>query len=219
MPTLGLAIPCYHGHIPILKALLDNIEQQTRKPDMVVVSCSGVAGVPYRQEDYSYSLKFITTEAKQSSATNRNIAAANIETDIICFFDADDLMHPQRLEIIEKAFSENDIVMFLHNFIDGLDKERPVYDITNVEFDINQFGVQAHGYAARHLTNPNTGIHNGHCSILRTVDVKYNESPSCYAKEDSVFTADIIRKYPNNTGYCPLPLSYYKSSGTFSFVA
>lgn len=53
-----------------------------------------------------------------NTATNRNIAAKMLDTDIISYIDADDQMHFQRLEIIEKAFVENDIDLFLHNYVD-----------------------------------------------------------------------------------------------------
>ena len=133
MPTIGVAIPCYHGHITILTTLLDNIEKQSRKPDMVVVSCSGVQSMP--QQKYSYPLKIVMTPDKLNTAQNRNIAASMLDTDIISFMDADDQMHFQRLEIIEKAF-ENDIVIFLHNYTDGFDKPDIKYD--NIVFDINR---------------------------------------------------------------------------------
>ena len=45
---------------------------------------------------------------------NRNIAASVIDTDILTFFDVDDIMHPQRLEIIMNSF-EKGIDGFIHN--------------------------------------------------------------------------------------------------------
>jgi hypothetical protein len=37
---IGVAIPCYYGHIDQLFFLLDSIEKQTILPDKVSVSCS-----------------------------------------------------------------------------------------------------------------------------------------------------------------------------------
>ena len=215
MPTIGVAIPCYHGHVTILTNLLDSIEKQTRKPDMVVVSCSGVQSV--HQQKYSYPLKIIMTPDKLNTAQNRNIAASMLDTDIISFIDADDQMHFQRLEIIEKAF-ENDIVIFLHNYTDGFDKPDIKYD--NIVFDINKLEINPWGYGARHIERPMDDIiHNGHSSISKKVfdSVQFNESPSCHGKEDSVFNADVMRMFPNN-GYCSCILSKYVPSSTLSFV-
>ena len=207
MPTIGVAIPCYHGHVTILTNLLDSIEKQTRKPDMVVVSCSGVQSVP--QQKYSYPLQIVMTPDKLNTAQNRNIAASMLNTDIISFMDADDQMHFQRLEIIEKAF-ENDIVVFLHNYTDGFDKPDIKYD--NIVFDINRIGLYPCGWMICHIDNPIPCIiHNAHVSIHKTVFgfIKYNESPDWCTKEDSLFNSQIIRMFPNNTAYCALELSKY----------
>jgi len=212
MPTIGVAIPCYHGHVTILTNLLDSIEKQTRKPDIVVVSCSGVQFV--HQQTYSYPLKIVTTPDKLNTAQNRNIAASMLDTDIISFMDADDQMHFQRLEIIEKAF-ENNISLFLHNFISGFDKPDIKYD--NIVFDINKLEINSWEYGVRHIES--FDLHNGHCSISKNVfkSIKYNESPSCHGKEDSVFNSDVMRMFPNN-GYSILPLSKYVQSHTNSFA-
>lgn len=213
MPTIGVAIPCYHGHIDILKTLLDNIEKQSRPPDMVVVSCSGVQSI--HQKKYSYPLQILMTPDKMNTAQNRNIAASALHTDIITFMDADDQMHFQRLEIIEKAFIENNIVLLLHNYVLGFDKPDIKYD--NIIFDINKLGIQSHGSGARHL-DEHRDMANGHCSIDRSISIKYNESPMYHGQEDSVFTADIIKLFPNRTAYCPLVLSKYVPSSTLSFA-
>ena len=99
---IGVAIPCFIKHIPQCLQLLDALEYQTRRPDEVVVSCSSTAEFPHKE--YSYPIKILVTEKKQNTSTNRNCAARELQTDIICFFDADDEMHPQRLEVIERSF-------------------------------------------------------------------------------------------------------------------
>ena len=99
---IGVAIPCFIKHIPQCLQLLDALEYQTRRPDEVVVSCSSTDEFPHKE--YSYPIKILVTEKKQNTSTNRNCAARELQTDIICFFDADDEMHPQRLEVIERSF-------------------------------------------------------------------------------------------------------------------
>jgi glycosyltransferase involved in cell wall biosynthesis len=223
MPTLGVAIPCYHGHISILKNLLDSIQKQTRKPDMVVISCSGAtdSDIPYTQEQYSFSLRIITNPNKLNAAQNRNIAATalyRLNTDIISFVDADDQIHFQRLEIIEKAFIENNIVLLLHNFIIGYDMNDTQYD--KIVFDINKIGIQADGNGTVHITKPSSNIANGHCTIDKNVlkTIKWREGPEYHGREDSIFTSDIIKTFPNRNAYCPHILSKYIPSCTGSYV-
>lgn len=220
MPSIGVAIPCYKGHIEILKKLLDSIENQTRKPDSVVISCSSSCDedIPYKQEHYSFPIKFVTTETKLNAAQNRNVAISYLDTDIISFIDADDQMHPQRLEIIEKAFKENNIVMLLHSFTTSLENfNNKIYDIDSINFDIGTIEVHSWGYECFNLKNNQAHIHNAQSSVSKHIlkKIKYNEDPFYRGREDSVFTADVIKLHPKEIGYCGCDLSFYLSSSSW----
>ena len=58
---IGVSIPCYYGHISHLTNLLDSIENQTRQPDKVVVSCSSTKEL-FETKQYSFPLEIIITE-------------------------------------------------------------------------------------------------------------------------------------------------------------
>jgi hypothetical protein len=87
-------------------------------------------------------------------------------------------------------------------------------------FDINKIGIQADGNGTVHITKPSSNIANGHCTIDKNVlkTIKWREGPEYHGREDSVFTSDIIKAYPNRNAYCPLILSKYIASGTGSYV-
>ena len=65
---IGVAIPCYKGHIIRLFELLDSIEKQTRHPDKVVVSCSSTSEF-LNSKDYSFPLQIIITEQHKKRCT------------------------------------------------------------------------------------------------------------------------------------------------------
>jgi GT2 family glycosyltransferase len=44
---IGIAIPCYNGHVELLFKLLNSIQNQTILPNKVVVSCSST-----REEEF-----------------------------------------------------------------------------------------------------------------------------------------------------------------------
>jgi glycosyltransferase involved in cell wall biosynthesis len=112
MKTIGIAIPCFIKHIDKCLELLDSINTQTRVPEEVVVSCSSSKVTDFPIKEYKFKLRVITSEERKNTGQNRNIAGKNLTTDVICFFDADDIMHPQRIEILGNAFEENcDIVL------------------------------------------------------------------------------------------------------------
>jgi len=119
---IGVAIPAYNGHIELLFSLLDSIQNQTILPDKVVVSCSSSDDTDFdnyneKLKTYSFLLQIITNKEKKGAAQNRNIAASKLaEMDYITFIDADDIMHPQRIEILLKVFESNDSDIILHNF-------------------------------------------------------------------------------------------------------
>ena len=90
---IGVAIPCYYGHIQRLYDLLESIEKQTILPDKVVVSSSSTSELKC-DKIYSFPLEVIVTECKQNASKNRNVAASKLlDMDYITFIDADDVMH------------------------------------------------------------------------------------------------------------------------------
>lgn len=224
--TIGVAIPCFIKHINLLKRVLDSIENQTRKPDQVIVSCSeaGAADIPYRQSDYSYPLKIITHPEIKSGSENRNIAASGLTTDIISFFDADDVMHPQRIECIEACFTlQAEALAMVHEYQLGSDTILPYYyEFTN--FKNNVFTIEYSVKAGQNLYGSLVqidksikGIHMGHVSIRREVfnNVKFNELGPVIGCEDKVFTGNIYEKYGSTKlYYAPYKLTYYEPQQT-----
>jgi hypothetical protein len=103
---------------------------------MIVISFSGV-GPKTPPLDISGILTttpitILASPKPLLAGANRNAAAAKavaLGANILSFFDADDLMHPRRLELIEKAFTEHpEITGFIHHFIVGPKLDRAVYE-------------------------------------------------------------------------------------------
>ncbi len=99
---------------------------QTRQPDYVIISFSEVS--PKRQpvidaSGFTFPIEFLY-EAKQLYAgANRNRAAERataLGADLLSFFDADDIMHPRRLECVEELFEKDPtLVGLVHHFLVG----------------------------------------------------------------------------------------------------
>jgi glycosyltransferase involved in cell wall biosynthesis len=218
---IGVAIPCYKGHITALKALLDSIAQQTRLPDDVFISCSSSvpSDFPYQASDYPFPLRVLTHNIKQTVAQNRNIAGALVHGDIITFFDADDQMHPQRLEIIEDCFTKHNSMILVHDFDADIPsyKEFPIY--AEFPYRLNQLERCPWGSTVLKGRPAGLQVHNGQPSIRREVfdTIRFNESAACLMKDDTVFCTDVIMKWPDRTAYCPLKLSAYTPSFTGGF--
>lgn len=220
MKSIGIAICAFYGHILPLKKALESIEGQTKKPDMVIVSCSSCEqkDIPYTPQMYSFPLMIITHRDKKNAAQNRNFAAELLQTDIICFFDADDIMHPQRIEIIHNCFMTYDIKLFLHNT--QLNIPDTIVPYTDCTYILNKLGMCRFGSTILQMYMPNMIIANGHASISADVfkEIKFNDTKEYYTKEDTKFCTDIIVKYQNQTAYCNNVLSYYFPSGTGGYI-
>lgn len=115
--SIGVAIPCYEPHHKYLPALLESIANQTHKPNRVVISCSSWAYDGRVDTFYKgIPLTILYWSRLVVQAENRNLAGAELETDYISFFDADDLMHPRRIEYILKAFERSKCDVIVHDY-------------------------------------------------------------------------------------------------------
>lgn len=215
---IGVAIPCYNKHIPQLLSLLDSLEEQTRKPDSVSVSCSSTEEFPTLRE-YSFPVRVYTTKERQNPAKNRNIAARLLmDTDILSFFDADDTMHPRRLEALEYAFQEPcDIV--LHNFLFREETELPYPEIQEFRIQRNQLS-QCYSGCIRHqcaTMDYNARISHGHVTIRTELfrSVQFPEDASCEHREDCVFCYCIFNLPNVRSVYLGDPLSKYIPSNSW----
>lgn len=216
---IGIAVPCYKYHIPVLKRFLDSVETQTRKPDFVVVSCSSSTqeDIP---KDYTYSFPFqiIVTQTRLNAAQNRNLAAdqlIKLGCSYISFFDCDDVMHPQRIEAILEAFHrypESKIV--LHSFW-GLEPEleeefEEYSDFIIIPNTIIKDPI-GHGVVSKISSHR---IHHSQITVSKDIfeQVRFRQDKKYERGEDSEFCADII-KMSVNTGYICNPLSKYFPEG------
>jgi glycosyltransferase involved in cell wall biosynthesis len=230
MRTIGVAIPCYIHHIHKLKSVLDSIQNQTTKPSHVVVSCSSTPDdnkdVADLIQTYSpfFQLEILTTTKRKNAAENRNIASRYLHTDIISYMDADDVMHPQRLEYILYAFEHSDCSIVLHS-----------YDVGNrslpLEFMMHNKPVFEYGKLARapsgcavHIDDYTKRIHHAHSSISYDVfsriqyreESSFNRIPGVQGSggcEDSLFCGDVLQNVFLKNAYIPMTLSLYFEEG------
>ena len=218
-PTIGLVIPCYKPHIGLLSRVLWSINNQTRTPDMVIISCSSSeeSDIPYKESDYNFPIKFFTHIEKRNVAQNRNFGSRQLNTDIITYFDADDIMHPQRIEIIYQCFLKYpNTRLFLHSLrIHPDNMNFPKYDINAINFECDPCYVCRWG-AVNHKHDTQARIMNSNNAIPKKMfdELQFIETPEGYGKEDTLYNACIINKYGNDAVYCNCELTWYFPSNT-----
>jgi glycosyltransferase involved in cell wall biosynthesis len=109
-----ICIPCVPEHWQSLEAVLMAYKVGTEVPDEVVVSlsdCDKLTSQAIRDLEARYSsvfnFKLIRNSQRLSAAKSRQVASNMALGDILIYQDADDLPHPQRVEILRSLFELN----------------------------------------------------------------------------------------------------------------
>jgi hypothetical protein len=178
--TLGIAIPCYVGHIEDLKRLLYSISQSTVLPNQVSVSISTSSG-ELHFEKYPFELLISQSPNLKNPCENRNTAGKKLSTDIISFIDADDISHIKRNEYLLESFKLGAKAVH-HNFL-----WHPNY---NQNFHISDIGEFEY-YAINPFEFPGA---SSHISLLKKIfDVhQYDESIGWECGEDTEYNLRIL---------------------------
>ena len=221
---LGVAIPCYYGHIGNLFVLLDSIERQTILPNKVVISISSTGISFENNQTYSFPIEILITEEKQNASRNRNIAASNLgDMDYITFIDADDIMHPQRIEALLEVVKKEDVDIILHNFYDESEYNVKIFDkIQNIRVRTHSL-IQSPSGCITHINGYDDSIdkiHHSQVTVKREIfeHVKFPEEVEFQTSEDCVFCYRVFSLPNIKKAYIQNKLSYYKPSKTFGCV-
>ena len=172
--TTSLIIPCHYKHAQHLHALLKAYEKQTVMPDEVVVAISEFNKVDpsvidtLREQKWKFSFTMIVSEQPKTAGENRNSACEKARGDIFILQDADDLPHPQRIEIVKYFFEQYQVNHIIHQFISAPTEQRRyrvvAYDLHKIPYlhpatisdiiigffalDTNTIGGYTHGHVA-----------------------------------------------------------------------
>ena len=161
----------------------------------------------------SFKIKVKLHLDKKSPAENRNIAADNLNTDIISFFDADDIMHPQRIELLEYAFLEPcDIV--LHNSTSDTNFDMNL-SIDKINIHRNKLKQCKSGCIILDYISP---IAHGHVTVRKSIfnKVRFPEEEYFYFKEDCIFCHRVFDIPDIKSAYFSYPLSLYIPSKSWN---
>jgi len=221
---IGVAIPSYVGHIEHLFKLLDSIQNQTHLPDKVVVSCSSTKNTDFdlyveKIKQFTFLLEIVIIEEKKNAAQNRNIAASKLTgVDYITFIDADDVMHPQRIEILLQVFKEDDCDIILHNYFLNVNFENNLFkkiECNEIILRINSLRQHWSG-CIEHINYFDESIHHSQVSVKKSIFdiIQFPEETEFNRKEDCIFCHRVFNLPNIKNAYIGNKLSYYAPSNT-----
>ena len=193
--SFGLAIPIVGYHSKYIPELLSLILKSEVLPDEVSISISS-SNITF--DNFKYPFKLIITQTKyfQNAAQNRNTAARKLKTDIISFFDADDIPHIKRISYLKHAFDMGANVV-VHNFFQSSRR-----DINFAVSNIQKINLFPNSINSINTTCPFPVSDTlwqkyacGHISIKRKTFIKlrYNESKLYLSREDAEFASRLVK--------------------------
>lgn len=217
-PKIAVCIPCAPKDRGFLQYCLLSVQAQTRPADIVVVAFSIIADPTKLTLDLSgvtIPVEFVYSPKALFAGANRNLAAARaceLGADILSFFDADDLMHPQRLERIEATFTEHpEITGLIHHFMVGPKANLDIYkgvkeipwepiigDYMKSPYTVNDYRglkiIKFQNCFTRKIRRGYGMAANGHISVTAAF---WKENPyieNAKTGEDNHFSASILVK-------------------------
>lgn len=118
----SIIIPCHPRHLQHLYALLKMYTNQTVLPDEIIVSMKseqlsiGIIEI-LKKEEWPFLVKLILSKNQLYAGENRNEGSKEATGDIFIYQDADDIPHPQRVEIIKYFFEKYEVDHLMHFWI------------------------------------------------------------------------------------------------------
>lgn len=237
---VSLVVPAIPRDVGLFEThLLVALSQQTLQPSEVIVALSDTNATVARELEARWGKIFeglvvLDHPGSQMPGENRNRGAALATSPIISFMDADDRMHPQRLEIIADVLTSSDAMVIIHSFsvAKGDSLEAPGFasrwapDDWRRMVEQNVDGAVSTGQQLtrrweRFMGEAQEGRGywpleaHGHLTVSRRVmdDVAFNAE---LRNEDT----DFIKRVSQHDGkvvFVPLPLSEYAPSGADGF--
>lgn len=216
MDTISIVIPATPGDAAFLPDLLRAFNQGTRLPDEVIISISSaqdmqktlIAEIEEAYGQINRGCVLLNREILLASG-NRNKGACVAQGDVIGFFDADDLPHPQLIETVAFLFANRDIVHLNHCGSRDVLPSAPIEKIRTVDSDllyqlyfpdgVFENCIYRSGAYGGLLPPPFDSVVTGHTYVRRAVldQVKFRdpEDKPFRKAEDYIFCMETLYKF------------------------
>lgn len=208
----SVLVPCAGSHVTLLPELVAALRSQTRRPDEIIVAVSGcaLADLPT-----SIEAEIVHSSEPLSAGANRNRATAAATGDVLIYQDADDLPHPQRVEIVTGLFEAYAIDHLMHFFYYLRDEP--------TRFSVEE-AVACSSYCSSlmeevpYRTGLAEWVTNGNVVVIRTVAQKVQWPEYRHVGEDQAFNRAVYTQ-TKRTVVTRLPLiTYRRQFSTFPSV-
>jgi hypothetical protein len=140
------------------------------------------------------------------------VAIRQLKTDLISFFDVDDVMHPQRLEAVCLAFqSYPETQIVLHSYTEPHESQT-FESYSTIELKPNTLKRAPSGCA---IYEPNwrAKIHHSQATVASSIPIRFHEEASYERREDALYCGEVLSLPSCQNVYLPQSFSLYFMEG------
>lgn len=205
MKNISLCITAYDKDIHLLSNLLLHLTMQTVAPTEILIYCSGVKNINtvdnIKIQNSIVPIIPIISNTRQLQSKARNVCSDYANTDLLIFFDIDDIPHPQKIEAIKAHILNYDFLV--HSYKKQLDTK--YFDLFNVHSiaTCDNLYIDPNPNSTNIESNIKHPISHGHLAIKKHIfsNITYDENFYYYnskgekfcSGEDGKFCQDLIR--------------------------
>jgi glycosyltransferase involved in cell wall biosynthesis len=191
--TTSVIIPCHYKHARFLSQIIKEYSSGSVLPDEIVISLSNANKVSQeiinaiKSSDCPFEVVLLTSDQPLSAGGNRDKAAKIAKGDILICHDADDLPHPQRIEIIKYFFENYELDHLMHGWSEA-----------NAEISYYTFDQLAWFETPTYTNQLGGGTYcNGPIAITKQVFNSIQWTEKFIVGEDVGFNQEVYKKFPN----------------------
>lgn len=197
--TTSILVPCAAKHVTLLPELMKQLATQTVLPDEVVVSISGATAAP-RLVSQPFRVRVLTDAAKAYAGKNRNRAASASTGDVLIYQDADDVSHPQRVEVMKHLFGHFFVEHLLHGYTQSA--VTPAWLAQRFQRAVDRARYVPYSYTHE--------FHNGNAVTTREVFRHVRWAEDVARGQDVVYNHAVRQRFPKRMVRLSLPLLAYR---------
>ena len=219
--SASVCIPAIPSDMDVsLPRLLQSINMQTFLPLEVIIVISNTSQTECAIFNHRLQLMFYASVLRmfcvsklQYQSVSRQNASTFAEGSMISFIDADDIMFPNRLEVILSLFLKHTAHMILHGFTNDMHHKTHInwtqVDIRdgNELYDIERSTIDKHAWLIAEIMHSQVSVLRNVCYF-----VKFRTEREFYRTEDASFVRDVISLFGRKTNtaiFINTPLSWH----------
>lgn len=145
MPTFSVIVPTYNGEKFIKMAITSVLNQTFTDFELIVIDDGSMDTTPHILKEFEKidtRIKIITTTNSGGPTIPTNIGLHRTQGNYVTFLDHDDIWKSNKLEILNKAFSENPEIGFIATNVEILNEKDSTLMTTNAPIQENKISTK-----------------------------------------------------------------------------